>query len=175
MKLHEVLATYTAIWNVQKQPPTDRHMDLRSSLKNMTRYAPLIAAIIAPTSTLYEIPALSQPWYKYKGVNVRDPAGSLALSGISLTLNIMANSVSIKLLLFMHTRIKIKIPAQLLVMRFSSAHKWWRMSRWASLIFWIIKVKLFTSGACNSRFKHLIILCMSDTSCCSQSFHFWYS
>lgn len=56
-------------------------------------WAPLVAALIAPVATLYDIPALSQKWYSYNGQTLSDPSASLILSSISLALSIIANTL----------------------------------------------------------------------------------
>ena len=53
----------------------------------------LVAALLAPMSTLYDIPALSQPWYAFNGAALPDPRASLVLSGVSLAMSVIANSL----------------------------------------------------------------------------------
>jgi potassium channel subfamily K len=61
------------------------------SVRQAANYAPLLAAILAPVSTLYDIPALAQKWYAFNGQNLPDPRASLILSGLSLAFSIIAN------------------------------------------------------------------------------------
>jgi hypothetical protein len=98
MRARELYKVYLAIRGAKKEQKRQERLqgsapDLRTRLKAATRYGPLVAALVAPTSTLYEIPGLTQPWYKYNGVNVADPTPSLVLSGIGLALNVFANAV----------------------------------------------------------------------------------
>jgi potassium channel subfamily K len=62
-------------------------------IREVARYCPLIAAILAPLSTLLDIPALTQRWYALNGVLQEDPKVSIALSAIGLALNVLANSL----------------------------------------------------------------------------------
>lgn len=57
------------------------------------KYGPLVAALIAPAATLYDIPALSQNWYAFQDVPQADPRASLILSCFTLTLSILANTL----------------------------------------------------------------------------------
>ena len=43
---------------------------------------PLITALSAPISTLYDIPGLTQPWYSYNGREIPDRSANLALSAV---------------------------------------------------------------------------------------------
>lgn len=61
--------------------------------KEWANNAPLIAALLAPASTLYDIPALSQRWYSFNGAELPDPHASLILSGFSLAASIIANAL----------------------------------------------------------------------------------
>nr|KIR85426.1 potassium channel protein [Cryptococcus tetragattii IND107] len=92
----------------------------KKNLRTFAKYCPLISAILAPFSTLMDIPALSQKWYSQNGVTQPDPKASLALSGVSLALNVIANI--------------------LLVMRFSSKGPFWvnHSIKW-SLYCWLAK------------------------------------
>ncbi|CAK9784042.1 unnamed protein product [Cutaneotrichosporon oleaginosum] len=65
-----------------------------ADFRNFARFAPLVSAILAPVSTLFDIPALTP---------VKDPKACLALSGIGLAFNVVGNV--------------------LLVLRFSSPHR----------------------------------------------------
>lgn len=71
-------------------------------MKDIARYCPLAAAILAPLSTLLDIPALSvsnrgflssrqQHWYELYDEPQDDPAACLALSAVGLGLNVLAN------------------------------------------------------------------------------------
>ncbi|KAL7423995.1 Potassium channel [Cryptotrichosporon argae] len=99
----------------------------------VAKYCPLIAAIAAPFATLMDIPALTQHWYSYNGVEQKDPTVNLVLSSVELALSFIANA--------------------LLVVRFSSQTPfWWRTGTRLSLVLWIIKtlvalVNLIVFGA----------------------------
>ncbi|GFZ48419.1 hypothetical protein JCM24511_06167 [Saitozyma sp. JCM 24511] len=90
------------------------HGRLRT-LRIFAKYCPLIAAVLAPLSTLLDIPALTEPWFTLNGVPVRDFRASLVLSAVGLALNILANA--------------------LLVIRFSSSKekRWRRATLWSTL------------------------------------------
>ncbi|ADV20024.1 potassium channel protein [Cryptococcus gattii E566] len=92
----------------------------KKNLRSFAKYCPLISAILAPFSTLMDIPALSQRWYSQNGVTQPDPKASLALSGVGLGLNVIANI--------------------LLVIRFSSKAPFWvnHSTKW-SLYCWLGK------------------------------------
>lgn len=62
-------------------------------VKEWANNAPLIAALLSPASTLYDIPALSQRWYSFNGAELPDPQSSLILSGFSLAGSIIANAL----------------------------------------------------------------------------------
>ncbi|RSH91590.1 hypothetical protein EHS25_008959 [Saitozyma podzolica] len=106
------------------------HGRLRT-LRIFAKYCPLIAAVLAPLSTLLDIPALTEPWFSRNGVPVRDFRASLVLSAVGLVLNILANA--------------------LLVIRFSSSKekRWRRATSWSTLcwlgalIVEIINIALF--------------------------------
>lgn len=68
-------------------------MKLNHGVAEFANITPLIAALLAPVSTLYDIPALSQPWYSLNGTTLPDPRASLVLSGVSLSLSVIANSL----------------------------------------------------------------------------------
>lgn len=92
----------------------------KHNAKVFAKYCPLISAIIAPLSTLLDIPALTQHWYDRNGVAQPDFTVSLVLSAIGLALNVVANV--------------------LLVIRFSShSRRWWTKATRLSLVFWIGK------------------------------------
>lgn len=63
----------------------------RPEVHNIAIYTPLAAAILAPLSTILDIPALSQHWYSLNDVPQLDPPACLALSGLGLFLNLLAN------------------------------------------------------------------------------------
>ncbi|PWN86532.1 voltage-gated potassium channel [Acaromyces ingoldii] len=107
--------------------------DEDSRLASFAAYTPLVAALLAPMSTLYDIPALSQPWYAFNGAALPDPRASLVLSGVSLAMSVIANS--------------------LLVLRFSvHVARLWRFATRLSTLAWVIKTcigiaNLITFGA----------------------------
>ncbi|KAL8291716.1 hypothetical protein RQP46_001974 [Phenoliferia psychrophenolica] len=94
--------------------------DLGSRITDIAKFAPLVAAVLAPLSTLLDIPALSQNWFLLEGKEAPDPGVSLALSAVSLAMNVLANS--------------------LLVARFTVRESRWRAVTVASVVCWIIKL-----------------------------------
>ena len=84
------------------------------------RSAPLAAAIIAPLSTLLDIPALTERWFFRYGQPLRDPTANLTLSAIGLLFNFIANL--------------------LLMVRFTESEEWWRRATHFSMICWLFKV-----------------------------------
>lgn len=54
---------------------------------------PLVAALLAPMATLYDIPALTQSWYSLNGEALPDPLPSLVLSSFSLACSLVALAV----------------------------------------------------------------------------------
>lgn len=105
--------------------PSDKQTliaEARTRIKDLASIAPLLAAIISPLSTLFDIPALTERWYFKAGIEQPDPTASLVLSGVGLGANIIANI--------------------LLVVRFSTADEWWRVATRASIVWWTIKVSL---------------------------------
>ncbi|KAF8580266.1 voltage-gated potassium channel [Ramaria rubella] len=92
--------------------------------------APLLSAVFAPFSTLFDIPALTEPWFIHfdptilldpnKANEFPDRTASIVLSAIGLAFNIIANA--------------------LLFVRFSANAHWWRLATRMSLVFWISKV-----------------------------------
>lgn len=93
---------------------------IAASLNRAVPALPLICALLAPASTLYDIPALTQRWYTRDGIPIPDPAGSIALSATGLAFNAVANT--------------------LLVFRFSAtAHAWHKTTVLASTMAWIVK------------------------------------
>lgn len=94
-----------------------------TSLKSLASSMPLLATLISPASTLYDIPALGQRWYAYEGVSISDPNDSLILSAISLACSILANA--------------------LLVMRFTvHAPNRWRLAIIVSTLGWVLKTAI---------------------------------
>lgn len=84
---------------------------------------PLLAAIFAPSSVLFDIPALTQHWISLNGVAVKTPHWTNVLSATGLALNIVANA--------------------LLVARFSDVNR--RVGVLAtrlSAMFWILKATM---------------------------------
>jgi potassium channel subfamily K len=101
--------------------------DLKSDWHSFTTQFPLLAAILAPASVLFEIPALSQPWLSANDHSIADPLWSFVLSVVSLGFNVVANG--------------------LLVLRFSRTPKW--AGAWfpavitrLSAVCWLIKVRV---------------------------------
>lgn len=85
------------------------------------RMCPLLAAIIAPLSVMFDIPALSQPWYGMENQRLTDETTSLILSTISLFTNLVANI--------------------LLLLRFSvNSRRSYTIATRISIVFWIAKV-----------------------------------
>ncbi|RSH80075.1 hypothetical protein EHS25_007344 [Saitozyma podzolica] len=101
------------------------------TLRTFAKYCPLIAAVLAPLSTLLDIPALAEPWFARNGIPVHDFRASVVLSAVGLALNVLANL--------------------LLVLRFSSSKekRWRHATTWSTLcwlstfIIEIINVTLF--------------------------------
>lgn len=109
-----------------------------SALRSWAKVAPLLAALIAPITSLMDIPALvvcltwiargytlkhlwQQTWYTEYGVqksNLNTPR--LVLSAIGLAFNLIANG--------------------LIVMRFSATSTYWKLATQLSLYCWIAKV-----------------------------------
>jgi potassium channel subfamily K len=105
-------------------------------IRTWTPVAPLLAAVLAPFSVLFDIPALTEPWFvradpdvlldPNKANSIPDHTVSLALSGIGLGFNIVANA--------------------LLIVRFSTTAQWWRIATRLSLVFWVSKVRRMFSS-----------------------------
>ena len=95
-------------------------LHLRDNLQVSPQTGPLLAAVIAPLSTLLDIPALSEKWFFRDGHSLPDPVTNLVLSAISLALNVLANL--------------------LLILRFTVNQDWWRFATHASLVCWVLKV-----------------------------------
>lgn len=99
-------------------------------LHSWATVSPLLGAVFAPFSVLFDIPALTEPWFiKFdsnvlldpnKANSIPDERGNIALSAIGIGFNIIANI--------------------LLVVRFSSGAKWWRVATRLSVVSWILKV-----------------------------------
>ncbi|KAK9897619.1 voltage-gated potassium channel [Cystobasidium minutum MCA 4210] len=97
-----------------------RHSLSWSSIReHLIAGTPLFAALVAPVSTLYDIPALTQRWYSLNGQGLPDPTPNLALSALGLAFNAIANG--------------------LLVYRFSARREWWKAAMILSTVCWIIK------------------------------------
>lgn len=97
----------------------------RQAAHNTLRLVPLLAALVAPLSVLYDVPALSQPWYGKEDQALTDETTSLILSSFSLALNIAANG--------------------LLLLRFSvDSPKKYTLATRASMIMWILKAIVAT-------------------------------
>lgn len=106
---------------VTSQLKASRLKDFNARLIDVAKFGPLLAAVLAPLSTLMDIPALSQNWFLLKGAPAPDPGASLALSAVSLSMNIVANA--------------------LLIARFTVNEKRWRVVTIGSVVCWIIKVR----------------------------------
>ncbi|KAF8579220.1 voltage-gated potassium channel [Ramaria rubella] len=101
-------------------------------LHSWAAVAPLMGAIFAPFSTLFDIPALTEPWKIHYDSNAvlepnkangfPDPTASLVMNAVGLGLNVVANT--------------------LLFMRFSATIQWWRLATRLSLVFWTSKTKV---------------------------------
>lgn len=126
--------------------PTDKQTLIagaRARTKDLAAIAPLLAAIISPLSILFDIPALTERWYLKGSIEQPDPRASLALSGVGLGANIIANV--------------------LLVVRFSTADEWWRVATRASIVWWTTKVSLF----CQVIYRHkslMVKICYAHCS-----------
>ncbi|KZP04697.1 hypothetical protein FIBSPDRAFT_386019 [Athelia psychrophila] len=94
----------------------------RKSYREWAKIAPLLAALIAPVTSLLDIPALTQNWYSQYGSPVKDFTASIVLSAIGLVFNLFANG--------------------LLVVRFSADGKYWELATKVSLGCWIAKTIL---------------------------------
>ncbi|BEJ16499.1 hypothetical protein CspHIS471_0511040 [Cutaneotrichosporon sp. HIS471] len=62
-----------------------------SDFRNFARFAPLVSAILAPLSTLLDIPALTQHWFYINDFGVQDPPACVALSAVGLAFNVVGN------------------------------------------------------------------------------------
>lgn len=111
-----------------------------ASLRSWSKVAPLLASLIAPITSLLDIPALTvcstilnfpevhahaffgwqQHWYTKDGAEQPDFTASLVLSAIGLAFNLLANA--------------------LIVMRFSANASYWKLATQLSLVCWIVKV-----------------------------------
>ncbi|OCB89408.1 voltage-gated potassium channel [Sanghuangporus baumii] len=69
----------------------------KDDLKSLPTFAPLIAAVIAPLSTLLDIPALTEPWFFQHNsdgnglTKLPDPHTNIVLSAVGLAFNVLAN------------------------------------------------------------------------------------
>ncbi|KII87652.1 hypothetical protein PLICRDRAFT_643132 [Plicaturopsis crispa FD-325 SS-3] len=120
-EVHEIQVDLRAARREQQKRAV--HNKETSRWVEASRYAPLVAALLAPLSTIYDIPALSQRWYVLSdGTQVPDPKASLILSAVGLAFNVGANT--------------------LLALRFSSSNRRWRIATVLSLALWIAKTIL---------------------------------
>ncbi|KAL5495642.1 TOK1 [Sanghuangporus weigelae] len=98
----------------------------KDDLKSLPTFAPLIAAVIAPLSTLLDIPALTEPWFFQHNsdgnglIKLPDPHTNIVLSAVGLAFNVLAN--------------------WLLLLRFSVSDGLWRYSTRVSLGCWVVKL-----------------------------------
>jgi potassium channel subfamily K len=119
-----------------------------SALQSWAQISPLLAALIAPMTSLLDIPALTackirvscilglpftpifslfqQHWYSKYGFPQPDPAASIVLSAVSLGLNLLANV--------------------LLVLRFSATARYWHLATVMSLLCWFLKVSIVATN-----------------------------
>ena len=83
--------------------------------------APFLASLMAPISTLLDVPGLTMRWYvPDDGVGLPDPPANVTLSAIGLAFNIIANAA--------------------LVIRFSTGERLWRSATVLSVLCWWIKL-----------------------------------
>ncbi|KAI5115764.1 hypothetical protein M0805_001205 [Coniferiporia weirii] len=98
----------------------------REDLQSLPVFAPLLAAVLAPVSTLLDIPGLSEPWFFQADTStgeahaLPDPRANLVLSAVGLSFNVLANA--------------------LLIVRFSVRDGYWRVATRVSLVCWIVKL-----------------------------------
>ncbi|KZT43256.1 voltage-gated potassium channel [Sistotremastrum suecicum HHB10207 ss-3] len=90
------------------------------NLQDIGQVCPLVAAVLAPFSTLFDIPALTQEWFAKDDQPFPDVHASLVLSAVGLAFNVVANG--------------------LLIVRFSSRYYLWKITTRVSLLCWAIKV-----------------------------------
>lgn len=101
----------------------------RDDLRALPQFAPLLAAVLAPLSTLLDIPAYTEHWFFSKSSSdgtltpLPDPHTNLSLSLAGLIFNIIANG--------------------LLIVRFSVGNRTWRIATRVSLGNWVLKVWAF--------------------------------
>ena len=130
---------------------------LIAPLRQLANYAPIVAALLAPASTMYDIPALSQKWYSLDGQELPDPLPSLVLSGFSLAASVIANSL---LVLRFSVRVSKVRRGWLRLSRtrgpFTDCsafmHQSWRLATRLSTLCWLVKTiigmaNLITFGA----------------------------
>ncbi|KAH8120674.1 voltage-gated potassium channel [Phellopilus nigrolimitatus] len=97
----------------------------KDDLRTLPVFAPLVAAVFAPLSTLLDIPALTEPWFFQTDADtgvahaLNDPRANLVLSAVGLAFNVLANA--------------------LLIVRFSVTDGYWRGATRASMICWVLK------------------------------------
>jgi potassium channel subfamily K, other eukaryote len=139
--------------NVDLKRYTPNVLPDKHDLHALPVFAPLIAAVLAPLSTLLDIPAFSevsfiirvklktcilwmlmlssQRWFfttdptTGNSKPLPDPTTNLALSAVGLAFNVLANA--------------------LLLVRFSVSERWWRYATKFSLACWVLKVRTFSS------------------------------
>lgn len=100
---------------------------LRGAGTSFVNGSPLIAALLAPAATLYDIPALSQYWYRLDTQPVPDPRASLIISALSLACSVAANALLI-------IRFTVRLPQT------------WRRATMVSTVGWILKTALSVSN-----------------------------
>ncbi|KIJ56194.1 hypothetical protein M422DRAFT_239402 [Sphaerobolus stellatus SS14] len=103
-----------------------------TKLHSWATVSPLLGAIFAPFSVLFDIPALTEPWFiKFdpnllldpnKANSIPDKLENVVLSAAGLGFNIIANV--------------------LLVVRFSTSTKWWRTATKLSVVSWVLKTPI---------------------------------
>lgn len=107
--------------------PTQVLLARKDDLHALPQFFPLLAAVLAPLSTLLDIPAYTEHWfYTTDGTSgelkpLADPHTNLALSLVGLIFNIIANG--------------------LLIVRFSVGSSWWKVATRVSLACWLLKVR----------------------------------
>ena len=61
---------------------SDASAEFKQSVDDFLAALPLVTSLIAPLSTLYDIPGLTQRWYTFNGEEVSDPPANVALSAV---------------------------------------------------------------------------------------------
>ena len=99
----------------------------KDDLHALQKFAPMLDAVLAPLSTLLDIPAYTEHWFYTNNDSdgtlkpLSDPRTNLTLSLAGLIFNVIANG--------------------LLIVRFSVGNKTWRLATRVSLGFWVLKVR----------------------------------